>query len=201
MSNKQASLPVVLPIVMPIVLAVTGASGSIYARRLLEGLLAAGVPVHLVFSAAAEEVLRLELGETPDSWERPGVIRHGIGELAAPIASGSFLTRGMIICPCSMGTLAAVAHGMSTNLIQRAADVTLKERRPLVVVPRETPLSLIHLENMLGLARAGGVVLPAMPSFYGHPQTAQDVADTVAARILDALGLPQDLAPRWEGAP
>jgi 4-hydroxy-3-polyprenylbenzoate decarboxylase len=105
----------------------------------------------------------------------------------------------MVVCPCSMGTLAAVAQGLSLNLIHRAADVTLKERRPLIVVPRETPLSVIHLENMLSLARAGALVLPAMPSFYSRPATVEAVADTLVARILDHLGLTQTVSPRWEG--
>jgi 4-hydroxy-3-polyprenylbenzoate decarboxylase len=183
----------------PIILAVTGASGQVYAKRLLAALAAQGLTVHLVLSAAACEVLRLELDETPESWERPGVIRHGIGELSAPIASGSYLVRGMVVCPCSMGTLAAVAQGLSLNLIHRAADVTLKERRSLIVVPRETPLSVIHLENMLTLARAGALVLPAMPSFYSRPATVEAVADTLVARIMDHLGLTQTVSPRWEG--
>jgi 4-hydroxy-3-polyprenylbenzoate decarboxylase len=184
---------------LPVVLAVTGASGSIYARRLLGWLCSSGLEVHLVFSAAAEVVLRIELGEAPEDWEQAGVVRHPVGEFSAPIASGSFLHRGMVICPCSMGTLAAVARGISLNLIHRAAEVTLKERRPLIVVPRETPLSAIHLENMLALARAGATVLPAMPSFYSRPRTLEEAADTVVGRIIDALGLAHGLSPRWEG--
>lgn len=184
---------------LPVVLAVTGASGAIYARRLLDRLRAQNLTVHLVFSGAAEEVLGIELGERPEDWEGAGVIRHGTGELSAPIASGSFRHRGMVICPCTMGTLAAVARGISLNLIHRAADVTLKERRPLIVVPRETPLTAIHLENMLALARAGAVILPAMPGFYSRPQGVEAVADTVVARILDHLGLAAEVSPRWEG--
>ncbi|MFH0809910.1 MAG: UbiX family flavin prenyltransferase [Pseudomonadota bacterium] len=183
----------------PVVLAVTGASGAIYARRLLEWLGTEGVPVHLVLSSAAEEVIGLELGQAAPEWDRPGVIRHDIGDFAAPIASGSFRHRGMVICPCTMGTLAAVAHGISLNLIHRAADVTLKERRALIIVPRENPLSAIHLENMLILARAGAAIIPAMPSYYSRPRTVEEVADTVVGRIIDALGMSHALYQPWEG--
>jgi 4-hydroxy-3-polyprenylbenzoate decarboxylase len=186
---------------LPIVLAVTGASGSMYARRLLDWLCAGGIDVHLVFSAAAEEVVRIELGESPEEWACAGGTRHGFMDFTAPIASGSFLHRGMVICPCSMGTMAAVAHGISANLIHRAADVTLKERRPLIIVPRETPLSVIHIKNMLALAEAGAQILPAMPSYYARPKTVQEVVDTVVARIIDSLGLAHSLSPRWQGEP
>jgi 4-hydroxy-3-polyprenylbenzoate decarboxylase len=178
---------------------VTGASGAIYARRLLDWLCASGLKIHLVFSPAAEQVLAIELRETAGEWECAGVVRHRADDFSAPIASGSFLHRGMVICPCSMGSLAAVARGLSLNLIHRAADVTLKEKRPLIVVPRETPLSVIHLENMLALARAGAVVLPAMPYFYPGPESVEQVADTVVGRIIDSLGLPNTLVPRWGG--
>jgi len=185
---------------LPIVLAVTGASGALYAQRLLEWLKAERITVHIVFSAAAEDVLEVELGERPEQWVDEGVIRHGTFDWTAPIASGSFLHRGMIICPCSMGTLAAVAQGLSLNLIHRAADVTLKERRPLILVPRESPLSVIHLENMLKAARAGVQIIPAMPAFYHRPETVEDLADTVAGRVLDALKLKQTMSPRWGGS-
>jgi 4-hydroxy-3-polyprenylbenzoate decarboxylase len=186
---------------LPVVLAVTGASGSIYARTLLDWLCASGIPVHLIFSAAAEQVVKIELGQGPEEWECAGVVRHRADDLTAAVASGSFLHRGMVICPCTMGTLAAVAGGISMNLIHRAADVTLKEKRPLIVVARETPLSTIHLENMLTLARAGATILPAMPNFYSRPRTIEDVADTVVGRIIDALRLSHTLSPRWEGRP
>jgi flavin prenyltransferase len=200
-----------------VVVGITGASGALYARRLLEILLGAGRRVHLTISPAGAEVLKTELGVTIDlenfdvvqlnlptqsQKERPvrgTLLYHHYGDYSAPIASGSFLTAGMVICPCSMGTLAGVANGLSTNLIQRAADVHLKERRKLIVVPRETPLGSIALENMKRLSDAGGVVLAAMPGFYHQPKSIGDLVDFVVARILDQLGVEKDLVPRWGG--
>ena len=197
-----------------LVVAVTGASGSIYAVRLLEVLLDAGRRVHTVISPAGRIVLEHELGLSvnPEDFSTDQLIRDPFGELdptrgelllhhhsnfMTGIASGSFLTGGMVICPCSMGTLAGVAHGMSSNLIQRAADVHLKERRKLIVVPRETPLGSIQLENMKRLADAGAVMLPAMPGFYNHPQSIDDLVNFVVARICDQLGVEHDLQNRW----
>jgi 4-hydroxy-3-polyprenylbenzoate decarboxylase len=198
-----------------VVVGITGASGALYARRLLEILLGAGRRVHLTISPAGAEVLKTELGVTIDlenfdvaqlnlptesQKERPergSLLYHNYRDYSAPIASGSFLTAGMVICPCSMGTLAGVANGLSTNLIQRAADVHLKERRKLIVVPRETPLGSIALENMKRLSDAGGVVLAAMPGFYHQPKSIADLVDFVVARILDQLGVEKKLAPRW----
>ncbi|MBI1313741.1 UbiX family flavin prenyltransferase [bacterium] len=195
-----------------LVLAVTGASGSAYAVRLLDVLLSAGRRVHLVVSPAGLQVLRHELGLSIDASqfavsqllpERQGatanelVTLHDHRDFSAGIASGSFRTGGMVICPCSMGTLASVAHGLSMNLIQRAADVHLKERRKLIVVPRETPLGSIQLENMKRLADAGAVILPAMPGFYHNPQSLGDLVDFVVARICDQLNVPHELARRW----
>jgi len=196
-----------------IVVGITGASGAVYATRLLEVLLRAGRRVHLTLSPAAVEVLKTELGVTIDlkkfdagqlglSAERtaPGtLVYHHYQDYGAPVASGSFLTAGMVICPCSMGTLASVASGLSTNLIQRAADVHLKERRKLIVVPRETPLGSIALENMKRLSDAGGVVLPAMPGFYHQPKSIGDLVDFVVARICTQLGvaLDKDLLKPW----
>jgi 4-hydroxy-3-polyprenylbenzoate decarboxylase len=194
-----------------IVVGITGASGAVYATRLLEILLRAGRRVHLTISPAGVEVLKTELGLSVDldkfdsvqlglPVERvgPGTLAyHHYRDYSAPIASGSFLTAGMVICPCSMGTLASVANGLSTNLIQRAADVHLKERRKLIVVPRETPLGSIQLENMKRLSDAGGVVLAAMPGFYHHPQSISDLIDFVVGRILDQLGIEKDLTRRW----
>ncbi len=195
-----------------IVLAITGASGSLYALRLLEVLLNKQLPVHLVISPAAVEVLAQETGRIIDlnrfsaaDLLGNSVPKENLSELEyhhfrnfqTGIASGSFPTRGMVICPCSMGTIAAIAHGMSENLIHRAADVHLKERRKLIVVPRETPLSVIALENLTALSRAGVVVLPAMPGFYHRPQTVADMVDFVVARILDQLGVPHQLSSRW----
>jgi 4-hydroxy-3-polyprenylbenzoate decarboxylase len=192
-------------------LAFTGASGMPYGLRLLECLLGAGTEVHLAYSPAAQVVAKQECGlvlpTQPREAERMFRERYGAheGQLRvfaredwlAPMASGSNPGHGMAVCPCSMGTLGAIANGLADNLIERAADVMLKERRPLVLVPRETPLSAIHLENMLALARAGAVVLPPAPGFYTHPQTVADMVDFVVARVLDHLGVPHSLVPRW----
>ena len=196
-----------------IVVGITGASGALYATRLLEVLLGAGHRVHLTISPAGVEVLKTELGITidlkkfdaarlalPSEHVAAGtLVYHHYQDYSAPIASGSFLTAGMVICPCSMGTLASVANGLSTNLIQRAADVQLKERRKLIVVPRETPLGAIALENMKRLSDAGGVVLPAMPGFYHQPKSIGDLIDFVVARICSQLGvsLDKELQKPW----
>jgi len=189
---------------MKLVVAVGGASGSIYARRLLDALAAIrardprALEVGLCFSSAGEEVWQHELGPVPDYPFR----RYGLRDFRAPFASGSAGWDAMVVIPCSTGGLARIAHGVSEDLIGRAADVMLKERRKLVLVVRETPLSQIHLENMLAVTRAGGVVLPAAPSFYSKPQTIDALLDTVLGRVLDQVGLPNELAPRWgaEGA-
>ncbi|MCX7891201.1 MAG: UbiX family flavin prenyltransferase [Burkholderiales bacterium] len=197
--------------VASVTLGLTGASGIGYGLRLAECLLAAGVEVALVYSQAAQIVAKQELdlalpARAPDA-ER--FLRERFGDAGerlrvfgredwyAPIASGSNPSDAMVVCPCSMGTLAAVAAGLADNLIERAADVALKERRKLVLVPRETPFSAIHLENMLRLARAGAVVLPANPGFYTRPQRVEDLVDFVVARVLDHLGVRHELVPRW----
>ncbi|MBX3440085.1 MAG: UbiX family flavin prenyltransferase [Planctomycetaceae bacterium] len=195
-----------------IVLAMTGASGAAYGLRLLEVLLSAGRRVHLTMSPAAGEVLRVEIGRTVDlrhvtlsdllpefpPAEQSGSLHyHACHDFSAGIASGSFLTAGMVICPCSMGTLGALASGLSTNLIHRAAEVHLKERRKLILTPRETPLSTIQLDNMHRLSAAGAVILPAMPGFYHRPQSIDDLVDFVVGRICDQLGVSVDLAKRW----
>jgi 4-hydroxy-3-polyprenylbenzoate decarboxylase len=183
-----------------IVVGITGASGAPYARRLLDYLAERArerddVEVGVCLSATAPEVWRLECGgDVKDALRFPV---WGTRDYGAPFASGSAGWHAMAIVPCSMGTVGRVAHGISDTLLTRAADVMLKERRPLVVVPRETPLSVIHLENLTSLARAGAVVLPAMPSFYGKPQTIDQALDTVVARVLDHLGLENDLVKRW----
>src|SRR5262245_17579654 len=193
-----------------LVVAITGASGSPYSVRLLEVLLSAGRTVHLVMSPAAMQVMERELGVTVDL-DRfdPAVLLgprdvnvsrlfyHHFRDFSAGIASGSFLTAGMVVCPCSMGTVAAIAHGTSENLIHRAADVHLKERRKLVLVPRETPLGLIQLRNLSAVAEAGAVVLPAMPAFYTLPQTVGDMVDFVVSRVCDQLGVEHQLLKRW----
>ncbi|HEY3114029.1 MAG TPA: flavin prenyltransferase UbiX [Gemmatimonadaceae bacterium] len=192
----------------PIVVGITGASGAPYAVRLLQALTAAHRPTSLIVSKYGMRLLEAESGIGSMDALRDAV---GIGAWAsyvetfsnddrgAPPASGSALTSGMIVCPCSMGTLSAISVGASRSLIERAADVTLKERRKLVLVPRETPLSAIHLGNMLRLARAGAVVMPASPGFYNRPKEISDLVDFVVGRILDHAGVPQTLVKRWEG--
>ncbi len=194
-----------------VTLAFTGASGLPYGLRLLECLLASRTQVYLLYSPAAQIVARQELALTFPSQPaaaaayfaeryhaQPGQLTvFGREDWLSPIASGSNPADAMAVCPCSMGTLGALAAGLADNLIERAADVMLKERRTLVLVPRETPLSAIHLENMLTLARAGAVILPPAPGFYGHPQSVDDLVDFVVARILDQLGVAHELGPRW----
>ena len=198
-----------------ITLALTGASGMPYGLRLLECLLAADCRVHVVYSPAAQIVARQECGLTLPAQPREAarvlgercgakdgqLMVFGREDWMAPVASGSNPADAMAVCPCSMGTLGAIAHGLADNLIERAADVMLKERRPLVLVPRETPLSTIHLENMLKLAQAGAVILPPAPGFYDHPQSVGDLVDFVVARVLDQLRVPHSLGPRWGDEP
>lgn len=194
----------------PLVVGITGASGAPYAVRLLEVLLESGREVHLVISPSGQAVIGEELGRQIDLDRfdlaallgRPapttGTLHyHHHKNLMAPIASGSFLTAAMVICPCSGSTLSAIAHSMGENLIHRAAEVHLKERRKLVVVPRETPLSLPQLKNMQKVHEAGGVVLPAAPGFYHGAATVADLVDFIVARICDQLGVPNALIRRW----
>ena len=190
---------------LPLVLAITGASGAPYAVRLLQGLAAAGQPTWLIVSdhgfrlldtesgIASMDALRERVGGA--SWDATVRVFDDKDRGALP-ASGSVRTKGMVICPCSMGTVAAIAAGTSRSLVERAADVVLKERRKLVVVPRETPYSDIHLENMLRLTRAGAIVLPASPGFYHRPQRIEELVDFVVGRILDHVDVPHQL-PRW----
>jgi 4-hydroxy-3-polyprenylbenzoate decarboxylase len=212
----------------PFVVAITGASGAAYGVRLVEVLLAAGREVHLSISPAGQIVLAQELGlnidlrafqpdellpATPSDDPRLAEVRklaggarghleyHHYQNFMAPIASGSFLTAGMVICPCSGSTLSGVVHGQGSNLIQRAADVHLKERRTLVLVPRETPLSVVQLENLHRAGQAGAVVLPAMPGFYHGAKTVDDLIDFVVARICDQLGVQHQLMRRWGSEP
>ncbi len=198
-----------------VALAWTGASGIPYGLRLLECLLQADLHVYLLYSQVAQVVAKQEAGLTLPSRGKDAerLLRETLGtpqgrlqvlgreEWFAPVASGSNPPDAMVICPCTMGTLAAVAAGLSDNLIERAADVLLKEGRKLVLVPRETPFSIIHLQNMLRLARAGAVILPPNPGFYHHPQTLADLVDFVVARILDQLDVPHRLMPRWGASP
>jgi 4-hydroxy-3-polyprenylbenzoate decarboxylase len=192
-----------------LVLAMTGASGAAYGVRLLEVLLGAGRVVHLVLSPAATQVLEQEMGRRVrlDAFRLADLLGgdaaasqvcyHDYRDFRSGIASGSFLTAGMAICPCSMGTAAAVAHGLSQNLIHRAADVHLKERRKLILVPRETPLGVVQLRNLTACAEAGAVVLPAMPAFYTHPRSLDDAIDFVVGRVCDQLGVAHRLLRRW----
>ena len=192
----------------PIVVGITGASGAPYAVRLLQQLTAARRQVSLIVSKYGMRLLDTEVGigsmdalreaVGKEAWDSCVEI-HGNDDRGAPPASGSALTAGMIVCPCSMGTLSAIAVGASRSLIERAADVTLKERRKLILVPRETPLSAIHLENMLRLTRAGAVIMPAAPGFYHRPKQVSDLVDFVVARMLDQLGVGQTLVKRWAG--
>ncbi len=196
-----------------VALAITGASGAIYATRTLAALLERGIHVELVISDYGRRLLRDELGDAaaverlmPYLKEQYGVgVENGSmtvlsnRDLGATIASGSHGCRGMAIVPCSMKTLAAVAHGLSRNLIERAADVMLKERRPLIIVPRETPMSLMQLRNMVSCAEAGAIMMPAMPAFYQLPQSLDHLADFMAGKILSALGFEHNLYPAWTG--
>jgi 4-hydroxy-3-polyprenylbenzoate decarboxylase len=196
-----------------IALAITGASGAIYAVRTLAALLEQETHVELVVSDYGRRLLRDELGDEAaidrlsdlmierygDGVRRGRVTLHSNRDLGATIASGSQGCEAMVIVPCSMKTMAGVAHGLSRSLIERAADVMLKERRPLVVVPRETPLSLPQLRNMVACAEAGAIVLPAMPAFYQQPQTIEDLAAFIAGRILSVLGFEHTLYPSWKG--
>ncbi len=212
---------------LPLVVAITGASGAVYAVRLLEVLQQSGHDVHLLLSPSGRAVLKQELNidlrgdqfdpapllaglktYLPDAPavmpfeqaepKKPGTIHcHHHGNFMAPIASGSFLTAGMVVCPCSGSTLSGIAHGSSSNLIQRAADVHLKEHRRLILVPRETPLSTIQLDNMHKAAQAGAVIMPAMPGWYHGVKSLSDLVDFVVARILDQLQVPHRLMRRW----
>ncbi len=180
-----------------IVVGITGATGPILGIRFLEALGALGVESHLVLSDWAERTIKLETSySVPEVRGLAGTF-YPNGNLAAPISSGSFLADGMVIIPCSMHTLAAVAHGLGDKLITRAADVTLKERRKLVVVPRETPLNAIHLRNMLTLSEMGAAVVPPMLAFYHHPETCDDFIRHIVARVLDQLGIENDLTIQW----
>ena len=182
-----------------LIVGITGATGAIYGVRLLDALKQAEVETHLVLSNWGARTIEHETGMTlPDLQARVAVV-HGTGNMAATISSGSFHTDGMIIAPCSMRTVAAIAHGNGDHLVHRAADVILKERRRLVLVARETPLSEIHLENLLKLARIGVTILPPMPAFYNKPETLDDIVNHTVARVLDQFGIDAAFARRWDG--
>ena len=180
---------------MKILVAITGASGALYTQRLLDNLDPQVHEIHVVQSNYAQQVIAQEL---PGGLRLPaGVKTHNLKSMNAPFASGSNPPDAMVIIPCTMGTLGRIAHGYSEDVLLRAADVVLKEKKKLILVPRETPLSLVHVKNFELLLLAGAMILPANPSFYAGPKTIQDVVDTVVARVLDHLGVPNKLAPRW----
>ena len=183
------------------VVGITGASGVIYGIRLLEILRRLKIETHLVLTPAAKITIAAETDYSTQTVEKLASKSYRYNDIAAAISSGSFRTDGMIVIPCSMHTMGALASGIADNLLLRAADVTMKERRILVVVPRETPLSLIHLENMGRLARAGGCILPAMPGFYERPKNVSEIVDHLVGKVLDILGVENDLFRRWEGVP
>ena len=203
MSDKRRTLAI----------AVTGASGAIYATRTIAALLERGCHLELVISDYGRRLLRDELGDAAvadrlteflaakygEAVRAGSFTLHSNRDLGAKIASGSQGCEAMAVVPCSMKTLAGIAHGLSRNLVERAADVMLKERRPLIIVPRETPMSLPQLKNMVLCAEAGALIMPAMPAFYQMPKTLDDLADFMAGKILSALGFPHDLYPSWKG--
>lgn len=183
-----------------IIVAISGASGAIYGVRLLQMLAqVAQVQTHLTVSEAGLLNLQQELAMGRAEVEALADVVHAVRDVGAPIASGSFQCDAMVVAPCSMRTLAAVAHGLSDNLITRAADVMLKERRRLILMVRETPLNLAHLRNMTSVTEMGGIIFPPVPSFYHRPQTLADMIDHSVSRVVDLLGLPQPQAPRWSG--
>ncbi|MGA2874215.1 MAG: UbiX family flavin prenyltransferase [Nitrososphaerales archaeon] len=184
-----------------IVVGISGASGVIYGIRLLEVLKDLGVETHLVMSPAARMTIIAETKYTVESVEKLASKVYKFSDISASISSGSFETEGMVVIPCSMHTLGALASGVADSLLSRAAEVTMKERRTLIVVPRETPLSLIHIENMARLSRAGAIIVPAMPAFYFKPKNIDDVVDHLVGKVLDLLKLEHTLFKRWKGMP
>ncbi|WP_292935182.1 UbiX family flavin prenyltransferase [Noviherbaspirillum sp.] len=182
-----------------LIVGITGATGAIFGIRVLEALKDSGVETHLVLSKWGIQTIEHETAYTAKQVRDLACVNHVEGNMGASISSGSFLTEGMVIAPCSMRTLAAIAHGTGDHLVHRAADVILKERRKLVLVTREMPLSDLHLENMLKLSRMGVTIMPPMPAFYNHPETLDDMVNHIVARILDQFSIPVDFAQRWNG--
>lgn len=180
-----------------VIVAITGASGSIYGKRSLEALQQCGVETHLVMSKAAEITLKYELGLSTSEFESLATKRYKIADIGCAIASGSFLTQGMLIAPCSVKTMSEIATGVTSNLISRAADVTLKEKRRLVLMVRETPFHLGHLRTMTALAEMGATIAPPLPAFYIEPKSVDDLVNQSVARVLDHLDIDHDLAKRW----
>lgn len=183
-----------------LIVAITGASGAIYGVRLLQMLRQiGGIESHLLLSEAGVLNVHQELGWKRKQVEELADVSHNLRDVGASIASGSFQHQGMIVAPCSMKTLAAIAHGFSDNLLSRSADVTLKERRRLILMVRETPLNLAHLRNMTSVTEMGGIIFPPVPAFYHNPQSIEQLVDHTLARVLDLLQLPNQFAPRWQG--
>jgi len=199
------------------IVAITGASGSIYGIRLVKALMQMPVTVYLVMSKSGKQVMVHETGNDASGFDSNGsfieflknndakfheqatLTEVSSGDFFSPAASGSFQHDGMVIAPCSMNTLGSIASGITNNIIHRAADVCLKEKRSLILLPRETPLSLIHLKNMKNAAKSGAVIMPPSPGFYNHPKTIDDLVDSIVARVLDHLGIDHDLSERWGG--
>ncbi|MEM0074780.1 MAG: UbiX family flavin prenyltransferase [Nitrososphaerota archaeon] len=184
---------------MKLVVAITGASGAIYGVRLLYALKTLGIERHVILSKAGEMTLKYETGMDSSSIKELASRYYDESEIDAPISSGSFKTEGMIIAPCSTKSLASIAHGLEINLTSRAAMVTLKERRRLLLLLRETPLTIIHIKNMLAAAEAGAIIMPASPSFYSKPKTIEQMVDQTVGRILDLFGVEHQLVKRWKG--
>jgi len=184
---------------LAIVVGLSGASGVVYGVRFLETLKSLKIETHLIMSQGARETLAVETNYKQSYVESLASHVHRINDIAASLASGSFKTNGMVVIPASMKTVAGMAHGYADNLLLRAAEVTLKERRPLIVVPRETPFSIIDIENLLTLARAGAIVVPAMPAFYHKPKTLEDIMDHLVGKVLDLLQIEHNLYDRWQG--
>jgi len=182
-----------------LIIGMTGSTGAIFGIRMLEALKHTDVETHLIISKWAQRTIEHETRHTLEQVRAMATVVHSQGDMGASISSGSFLTEGMVVIPCSVRTLGGIANGYGEHLVHRAADVVLKERRKLVLVVRETPLSEVHLENMLKLARMGVVMLPPMPAFYNHPKTVEDVIDHIVMRVLDQFGIETPFAKRWDG--
>ena len=182
-----------------LIIGMTGSTGAIFGIRMLEALKHTDVETHLIISKWAQRTIEHETRHTLEQVRAMATVVHSQGDMGASISSGSFLTEGMVVIPCSVRTLGGIANGYGEHLVHRAADVILKERRKLVLVVRETPLSEVHLENMLRLARMGVVMLPPMPAFYNHPKTVEDVIDHIVMRVLDQFGIETPFAKRWDG--
>jgi 4-hydroxy-3-polyprenylbenzoate decarboxylase len=182
-----------------IIVGITGATGAVFGVRLLEALTGAQVETHLVLSTWGQRTVEHEMGLTMADLRARASVVHGSGNMAATLSSGSFRTEGMVVAPCSMRTAAAIAYGNGETLVHRAADVVLKERRRLVLVPRETPLSEVHLENLLKLARMGVAIIPPMPAFYNRPTSIDDIVNHIVARVLDQFDIDAKFAKRWDG--